>query len=139
MWTRPAFAPAIFFPSLTAIGRAPCIPWRSPAVMQVEKQLAFSNEEFEQRLKTVRDAAASRGLDALVLFSPSNVYYLCGFFSVNQWDFQCLVVPLSGDPILVIREFEAGRFHASCRLRDPWTYPPEGTGPPAVIDALRHL
>ena len=107
--------------------------------MHVEKQLAFSCDEFERRLTEVRDAAAARGLDALLLFSPSNVYYLCGFFSVNLWDFQCLIVPLSSDPVLVIREFETGRFHASCMLREPWTYPPEGAGPPAVIKVLRQL
>jgi Xaa-Pro dipeptidase len=107
--------------------------------MTIEKQLAFSEGEFERRLRTVRQVAEARGLDAVLLFSPSNVYYLSGFFSVNLWDFECLIVPLSGDAVLVIREFETGRFQASCRLPESWTYPPEGSGPNAVIDVLRHL
>jgi len=107
--------------------------------MKIHKQLAFSESEFERRLQLVRHAAENRGMDALLFFSPSNIFYLSGFYSVNLWDFQCLIVPLAGHPILVIREFEAGRFWASCRLREPWTYPPEGSGPPAVIDVVRSL
>jgi len=107
--------------------------------MTFEKQLSFSPGEFERRVQAVRQAAADRGFEALLLFSPSNGYYLSGFFSVNLWDFQCLLVPLSSEPVLVVREFESGRFQASCRLREPWTYPPEGSGPAAVIEALRQL
>ena len=107
--------------------------------MTIEKQLAFSEGEFERRLRTVRQVAAARSLDAVLVFSPSNIYYLSGFFSVNLWDFECLIVPLSQDAVLVIREFEIGRFQASCRLPEPRTYPPEGSGPKAVIDVLRHL
>jgi Xaa-Pro dipeptidase len=106
--------------------------------MNIEKQIAFSDAEFERRLRAVRESAARRGFDALLLFSPSNVYYLSGFFSVNLWDFQCLLVPLSGEPVLVIREFEKGRFQTSCRLHEPWTYPPDGSGPLAVAQAARH-
>ena len=107
--------------------------------MTIEKQLAFSKGEFERRLKTVRRATESRGLEALLLCSLSSVYYLSGFSSVNLWDFACLIVTLSGHPVLVVREFETGRSQASCRLPEPWTYPPEGSGPSAVIDVLRHL
>lgn len=107
--------------------------------MTIEKQLAFSGDEFRRRLDCLRCVAASRGLDVVLLFNPSNTFYLTGFFSVNLWDFQCLIVPLSGEPMLVIREFETGRFKASCRLQEPWTYPPEGSGPAALIEALKHM
>ena len=107
--------------------------------MRFEKQIAFSDAEFERRLRVARESADRRGLDGLLLFSPSNVYYLSGFFSVNLWDFQCLFVPISGEPVLILREFETGRFQASCRLPEPWTYPPEGSGPLAVAEAVRHF
>lgn len=107
--------------------------------MRTEKQLPFSEDEFKHRINTLRRAMVARGFDAVLLFSPSNLFYFSGFWSVNLWDFACLIIPLADEPVLVIREFERGRFDASCHLVEPWTYPPEGSGSKAVVEALRRL
>jgi len=41
--------------------------------------ISLSVEEFARRRSRVADAMASRGLDALCLFSPTQVFYLTGF------------------------------------------------------------
>jgi len=50
---------------------------------------------------------AKRGMAALLVSDPANLYYLIGY---NAWSFytpQCLVVPASGDPILFARAMDA--------------------------------
>ncbi len=41
-------------------------------------RLTISNEELSRRTQTVRTGAAQRGFNALVLFSPTHVFYLTG-------------------------------------------------------------
>jgi len=70
---------------------------------------AFDAAEYAARLQTVRRGMAERDIDGLLLFSPHNVFYLCGMDSENLFDFQCLIVPITGEPVLVILDFEEAR------------------------------
>lgn len=50
---------------------------------------------------------ATRGMAALLVSDPANLYYLTGY---NAWSFytpQCLVVPASADPVLFARAMDA--------------------------------
>ena len=51
--------------------------------------------------------------NTLVTFNPSNIAYVCGHFSTNLHDFQCLVVSQTRPPLMVLWYFELARFHAS--------------------------
>src|SRR3569833_357736 len=52
------------------------------------------------------ERCAARGLDGVLLLSPANVGYACGFFfSVNERPVG-LYVPVKGEPILFIPELE---------------------------------
>ena len=42
-----------------------------------------------------------RGLDALLLTTPENIYYLTGYQTPGYYYFIGLIVPFSGDPILI--------------------------------------
>ena len=64
----------------------------------------------------------SQEVDALLVFSASSVYYLTGYNSVNSWDFMCCIVTGSGDPRLMLFDFELGRFLASTWLSEPVLY-----------------
>ena len=66
----------------------------------------FPKEEFERRLAAVRQGMEAKGLDALLQFSPANLFYLTGYNTAGFNNWQCLVVPMSGEPVLVLRLLE---------------------------------
>jgi Xaa-Pro dipeptidase len=66
----------------------------------------FPEEELEQRLTSVRRIMQQRGLDALVVSVPENIYYLTG---LDHWGFfacHVLVVPAEGRMALACRAME---------------------------------
>lgn len=74
----------------------------------VEEQ-PFPTAEFESRLAAVQSELAERGLDALVITTPENIYYLTGYDATVRSEgwFQALVVPAEGDPRFVVPAFES--------------------------------
>lgn len=75
----------------------------------IEPYLAseFGQQEFERRLAAVRAVMAERGLDALVVVGPENVYYLTGLNFQGYFSLTVLVLPLDGKPMLVARAMES--------------------------------
>ena len=63
----------------------------------------FPEEEYDARLKRVRQAMAERSLDGMLISSPENIYYLTGLNYLGYFAYQLLVVPLTGAPALVTR------------------------------------
>ena len=47
--------------------------------------VAFPQEEYDERLAAVRKGMAGRGADVLLLFSPTNIFYLTGYNTVSPW------------------------------------------------------
>lgn len=70
-------------------------------------RLPFPDSEYRARLTRVRDTVARLGLDALLIHSPENTYYLTGLRSLGYSIYQTLLVPLSGEPAFVTRAWEA--------------------------------
>jgi Xaa-Pro dipeptidase len=70
---------------------------------------AFPAEEYAARVQRVRAAMASDGhdLDALIVTSPENIYYLIGLNHQGYFAFTMLVVPQAGEPSLLTRKMEA--------------------------------
>ncbi len=66
----------------------------------------FAAEEFEARIAAVRAEMAARGMDALLVTSPENIYYLLGLSHQGYFAFTMLVLPASGRPALVTRDME---------------------------------
>ncbi len=66
----------------------------------------FSAEEYEGRLARTRAAMERAGLDACLISSPENVYYLTGLDHQGYFAYQMLVVPLEGEPTLITRAME---------------------------------
>jgi Xaa-Pro dipeptidase len=66
----------------------------------------FSDEEFAQRQQRVRDVMSAQGLDACLIASPENIYYLTGLDHMGYFAYQLLILPLTGQPILVTRGME---------------------------------
>lgn len=63
--------------------------------------------ELGDRLAAVHRAMRDRELDALLLTTPENVYYLTGLQHQGYFAFTMLVVPVEGDLVLVARAMEA--------------------------------
>src|SRR5262249_53790312 len=51
----------------------------------------------------VRAKMAERGLDAVLLYDPENVFYLTGYQSIGYFTYQALLVPAKGAPVLISR------------------------------------
>lgn len=66
----------------------------------------FDDSEYARRRDMVRDAMAKRGLDACLIASPENLYYLTGLDHMGYFAFQTLIFPVSGQPILITRAME---------------------------------
>ncbi|HRX40457.1 MAG TPA: Xaa-Pro peptidase family protein [Parvularculaceae bacterium] len=75
----------------------------------------FPEEEYDARLKRVRQAMAERSLDGMLISSPENIYYLTGLNYLGYFAYQLLVVPLTGAPALATRAME----HATIRDKVP--------------------
>jgi Xaa-Pro dipeptidase len=61
----------------------------------------FALDEYRRRVGDLRRRLAERGLDALVVHTPENIYYLTGYQSPGYYWYQALIVPLERDLVLV--------------------------------------
>ena len=77
--------------------------------------VAFPAQEHDARVGAVREAMRARGLEALLVSSPEDVYYLLGLNHLGYFAVTLLVLPLEGAPVLVSRAME----HATVRLQAP--------------------
>jgi Xaa-Pro dipeptidase len=75
----------------------------------------FPPAEFNSRIDKVRQAMARQGIDALMLASPENIYYLLGLNHQGYFSFTLVVLPLDGNPLLVARSME----HATLSAQVP--------------------
>jgi Xaa-Pro dipeptidase len=76
-----------------------------------EAKRFFSDEEFAQRQQRVREAMSAQGLDACLIASPENIYYLTGLDHMGYFAYQLLILPSSSQPILVTRGMERAVVH----------------------------
>lgn len=66
----------------------------------------FPPEEIQQRWLCVREVMAEKGLDAILVACPENIYYLTGLSHQGYFAYQLLVMPVEGEPMLITREME---------------------------------
>ena len=68
--------------------------------------LPFTMGEYERRISELRAGMSGRGLDVLLVFIPENVFYLSGYVTIGFSNFQALILPATGSPVMFIREME---------------------------------
>lgn len=66
----------------------------------------FPDEEYARRREAVRERLDERALDAVLIASPENIYYLTGLDHMGYFACQLLLVPRQGDLVLVTRAME---------------------------------
>ncbi|THD82915.1 ectoine hydrolase DoeA [Aliigemmobacter aestuarii] len=72
-----------------------------------EPRLKFTREEFAARIDRTRAAMQARGLDLLIVTDPSNMNWLTGYDGWSFYVHQCVVLPLSGEPLWFGRGMDA--------------------------------
>ncbi len=63
----------------------------------------FSDAEFQSRIDRTRKSMKQTGLDAMLLFAPESQYWLTGYDTFGFCFFQCLILPMKGEPVLLTR------------------------------------
>lgn len=74
--------------------------------MEKESGRYFDDSEYERRRRLVRENMSRRGLDACLIASPENIYYLTGLDHMGYFACQLLILPVKGNLILVTRAME---------------------------------
>lgn len=77
--------------------------------MAIPREVFFEPAEYQRRVKLVQAEMAVQGFDLLVTCSPGNICYLNGYVSMNVLDIMFLCLPVEGEPIFHIWQFERGR------------------------------
>jgi Xaa-Pro dipeptidase len=91
---------------------------------------AFEKAEYDRRLTALRQEMSRKGFDLLLTSSSENIFYLTGQQTPGYYAFQCLGIPLSGEPFLVLRGLEAMNAKLKSVLTDIEGYADDT--PPAV-------
>jgi Xaa-Pro dipeptidase len=97
---------------------------------------AFPRDEFDQRVRRVREGLQARGLDAGIFAAAESVYYLTGYESPSHFGFQLLVLPVDQEPFVVIRQHMASGVRAESWVEDVPTFPDTGDPIAATRQAL---
>lgn len=69
--------------------------------MRDNPDLPFPLDEYRARLAKVQAGIAERGIDAVLVSIPENIYYLTGFTTTGYYMYQTLILPAEGEPTFV--------------------------------------
>lgn len=106
-----------------------------------ETRGAFSAEEHTGRVAAVRSLMADdqHDLDALLVTSPENIYYLIGLTHQGYFAFTMLILPREGEPSLLTRRMEAYTISQQAPDIDHIGYGDDEDAGAAAVSALREL
>ncbi|BDY26704.1 M24 family metallopeptidase [Mycolicibacterium mageritense] len=66
----------------------------------------FERTEYDSRVERFQKRLAELDLGLAVVTAPENICYLTGHETPGYYTYQCLLVPASGEPVLLTRETE---------------------------------
>ncbi|RWA46137.1 creatininase [Cupriavidus sp. UYMSc13B] len=72
-------------------------------------QLLFSLDEYHQRVARVRKHMQQRNVDLLLVDQTEFLFYLTGF-SISENMYRACLLPLEGDPVMILRAVDEGPF-----------------------------
>lgn len=91
-------------------------------IVSDNNELVFSVEEFKGRIERVRESMEEAGLDLLLVHTPENIYYLTGYRTPGYYTYQCFILPLDSEPMMLIRFMEEGNIMAQSWVEKRVTY-----------------
>ncbi len=110
-------SPTTTVPDVAPLGRAPMPPWLDPdrveSVRKAEER-PFDRAEYEARAQEVRRRMSHAGLEAMVVFRPSSVEYLCGHHTAETAPQPLLIT--ESETYLYVPDLEVGRALASSEV-----------------------
>jgi Xaa-Pro dipeptidase len=80
---------------------------------------------------------AARGLDAAIFTGPENIFYLTGQQTPGYYTFQCLILPLDGEPLFLLRQLELTNFLRNTFIRNYETYGDGVTPAGLIVEVLQ--
>jgi len=86
--------------------------------VEMEKHLIFPVSEYRARLENVRGEMRKSGVEVLLVLGPENIFYLTGHQTFGFQNYQCCIVSLESDPVLVLRFLESFNGHAFAWVKD---------------------
>ncbi len=101
------------------------------------QELAFPVEEYRGRIESVRESMRADRVDVLMVKEPSNVLYLSGLQSFSMYGGECLILPLDGEPTLVVHPPEAGTALLHTWIDDVHTFDATATHEQYLASLLR--
>ena len=106
-----------------------------------ETRGAFSAQEYAERAMKVRALMGedANDLDALLITSPENIYYLIGLNHQGYFAFTMLVLPRDGEPCLLTRRMESYTISQQAPGIDHIGYGDDEDAGAAAVAALRSI
>jgi Xaa-Pro dipeptidase len=99
--------------------------------------LDFPIAEYRQRLHRTQEEMGKHGLPVLILHQPENILYLSGFYTTGYFSYHALVVPASGDPVLVLRDMEVPSAKSTSWVKAHTVYADAADPLPVWLDAAK--
>ena len=107
--------------------------------MKQRDDMTFPFEEYERRLRELRERIAERCMDAVVISDPENIMYLTDYQTTGYSFFQALVVPLEDEPFMITRKLEESNVIHRTWVEITRPYPDTGDAIQMLVDALREF
>lgn len=95
---------------------------RRTGTMRTPAYLYFSLDEYQARLDGLRERMQRRGVAALVVTTPENIYYLSGYQTPGYYWSMALVVFRDHEPVLIPPPHEESLVPAFCVFERYQTY-----------------
>ena len=107
--------------------------------MKQRDDMTFPFEEYERRLRELRERMQYRRLDAVVITDPENLMYLTDYQTTGYSFFQALVVPLESEPFMITRRMEESNVHERTWVENTRPYPDTGDAIQMLVESLREF
>jgi len=107
--------------------------------VKVRDDMLFPHEEYERRLRELRERMERRLLDAVVITDPENLMYLTDYQTTGYSFFQALVVPLEDPPFMITRALEESNVLERTWVEHTRPYPDTGDAIQMLVEALREF
>lgn len=105
--------------------------------MRERSDLPFAMAEYRQRLGRLRERMAAKGWSLFFATTPENMYYLTGFNSRGYYSYQCLLVPVDGEPFMVTRHLDAANVEHQTWMERGYDYRDEDDPIALTVRALK--
>ncbi len=100
--------------------------------------LSFSRDEYRSRVDAVRAKLRERGADVVLIDEKEHLAYLTGF-SPSATMYQACILPLEGEPVMVLRRLDETTMTESTWLEHYVTFPDNANPMQIVADTLSEL